>query len=52
MQGTFPNGCGAIKIDYIWFKSFVADNIYPINFNVLNDDEASDHFPIVGTLTF
>ena len=52
MQGTFPNGCGAIKIDYIWFKSCVADNIYPINFNVLNDDEASDHFPIVGTLTF
>ena len=52
MQGTFPNGCGAIKIDYIWFKSCVADNIYPIKFDVLNDDEASDHFPIVGTLTF
>jgi endonuclease/exonuclease/phosphatase family metal-dependent hydrolase len=58
--GTFPTFLKAFKIDYIWLynhhfhkssQNEESNNfLYPIKLQVLCNDEASDHYPMVSTL--
>eukprot|EP00943_MAST-04B_sp_MAST-4B-sp1_P009077 g9077.t1 len=58
--GTFPTLLKAFKLDYIWLynhhfhkssQNAESNNfLHPINLQVLCNDEASDHYPVVSTL--